>query len=137
LSVANRASNPKEKRVAEAELAYVRHEIGREEAGFGEVARKAIKSVCRLRWFAPFGMAFAERFILSALAQVTRYLADENIRCAALRSVLDLTSPKTKVIIGHSLGSVVAYEAVHMMQHALPLLVTIGSALSIGRPVRW
>jgi len=128
---ATRASKPREKRDAEAELAYVRGEIGQEEAGPGKVVRKAIKSLGKLRWFAPLGMAVAERFVIRALAQVTRYLMDENIRHAALKSVLDLTGPDTKVIIGHSLGSVVAYEAAHLVQHPLPLLVTIGSPLGL------
>jgi hypothetical protein len=38
---------------------------------------------------------------------------------------------ETKVIIGHSLGSVVAYEAAHLMRHPLPLFVTIGSPLGL------
>lgn len=127
----SRASKRKEKLVAAAELAYVRGEVGKEEAGPGKVIRKAINSLAKLRWFAPFGMDFAERFVIKALAQVTRYLTEESIRRNALNAVLDLTDAETKVIIGHSLGSVVAYEAAHMVQHPLPLLVTIGSPLGL------
>jgi len=128
---ASRASEPKEKHVAVAELAYVRGEVGKEEAGPGKVIRKAISSLAKLRWFAPSGMGFAERFVIKALAQVTRYLTEENIRRNALKAVLDLTGAETKVIIGHSLGSVVAYEAAHLMRHPLPLFVTIGSPLGL------
>jgi hypothetical protein len=130
---ASRASKPKEKRIAAAELAYVRGEVGKEEAGSGKVIRKAINSLAKLRWFGPFGMGLAKRFVIKALSQVTRYLTEENIRRDALEVVLDLTDAETKVIIGHSLGSVVAYEAAHMMQHSLPLLVTIGSPLGLDR----
>jgi hypothetical protein len=126
-----RSSNQDDRQVAGAELAYVRHEIGAEEAGLRELPRKAINALVKLPWFAPFGMAFAERFVIKALGQVTRYLTDEHIRTEALKAVLDLTGRDTKVIIGHSLGSVVAYEAVHLMDPPLPLLVTIGSPLGL------
>jgi pimeloyl-ACP methyl ester carboxylesterase len=128
---ATRASKAKERQVAGTELAYVRHETGTEEAGRGETMRKALRSLAKLRWFAPYGMAFAERFVIKALAQVTRYLADESIRRGALKAVLDLTGPDTQVIIGHSLGSVVAYEAAHLLDRPLPLLVTLGSPLGL------
>jgi pimeloyl-ACP methyl ester carboxylesterase len=60
---------------------------------------------------------------------------------AARRTVLDLTGPETKVVIGHSLGSVVAYEAAHYIHRSLPLLVTLGSPLGLhtivyDRPAR-
>ena len=128
---ANLTSKQKERQVAEAELAFVQGKIGREEAGVGEVVRKAINSLAKLRWFAPLGVAFAERFVVKALAQVTRYLTDESIRLGALKSVKNLIAPDTHVIIGHSLGSVVAYEAVHLMEPPLPLLVTVGSPLGL------
>lgn len=127
----NRSSRPRDRMDAARELAYVRHEIGREEAGLGEVARKAVNSLARVRWFAPYGMAFAERFVWQALTQVTAYLTDDAVREAALQTVLDLAGPDTKVIIGHSLGSVVAYEAAHRLEPPLPLLVTLGSPLGL------
>jgi alpha-beta hydrolase superfamily lysophospholipase len=37
----------------------------------------------------------------------------------------------TKVLIGHSLGSVVAYEAAHIIKQPLPLLITLGSSLGL------
>src|SRR5260221_4869599 len=42
MRAACRASKPKEKHVAVAELAYVRSEVGKEEAGPGKAIRKAI-----------------------------------------------------------------------------------------------
>lgn len=76
-------------------------------------------------------MGFAERFVNRSLAQVTRYLTNDEIRFAALKSVSDLCGPETKVLIGHSLGSVVAYEAAHLMKQPLPLLLTLGSPLGL------
>jgi len=76
-------------------------------------------------------MALAERFVWRALAQVTRYLTDEAVRAAAQRIVLDLIGAETSVVLAHSLGSVVAYEALHQILGPLPLFVTIGSPLGI------
>ena len=128
---AAQASRPKERQTASRELAYVRQQIGDEEQVIGAVLRSAINGVARLRWFMPYGVAFAERFVNRALAQVTRYFADEAVRDAALRAVKDLIDPDTKIVIGHSLGSVVAYEAMHQIEHPLPLLITIGSPLGL------
>lgn len=128
---ANRASREPERRTAEAELAFIRPEPGREPQGPGAVARSAIRSVSRLRWFGLMGMAFAERFVWRALAQVTRYLTDDAIRAAAQKAVLDLIDPDTKIVISHSLGTVVTYEAAHHLEQPLPLLVTLGSPLGL------
>jgi hypothetical protein len=128
---AAQASRPNEQAAAARELAYVQHEIGTEEAGIGALKRRAINGLAKLRWFAPFGMGFAERFVYKALAQVTRYFSDEQIREAAQRSVLDLIGPDTKIVIGHSLGSVIAYETVGRLGQPLPLLITLGSPLGL------
>jgi hypothetical protein len=112
------------------ELAYVTQQVGTEQ-GVGNVVRSAINSLARISWFAPFGMGFAERFVTRSLAQVTRYFSDNTIRSAALESVLKLVEPKTKVVIGHSLGSVVAYEAMHRIKQPVPLLITLGSPLGL------
>ena len=42
-------------------------------------------------------MAFAERFVVTALTQVTRYLTDEMIRALAQQRVLDLVEDDTRV----------------------------------------
>ena len=81
-------------------------------------------------------MAFAERYVVTALTQVTRYLTDEMTRALAQQRVLDLVEDDTKVVIGHSLGSVVAYESMHRLNAALPLLVTLGSPLGLRTIVK-
>ncbi len=128
--VAERATKPKTQETGERELAYVSQQMGTEQ-GAGSVIRSAIGSLARISWFAPFGMGFAERFVNRSLAQVTRYLTDGAIRSAALESVFKLIGPETKVLIGHSLGSVIAYEAAHLMHQPLPLLLTLGSPLGL------
>src|SRR5262249_42563479 len=77
-------------------------------------------------------MGFAERFVNRSLAQVTRYLTNATIRSAALESVFKLVGPEPKVLIGPSLGSVVAYEAANLINQPLPLLLTLGSPLGLA-----
>jgi hypothetical protein len=128
---ASRASRQAERQTAEAELAFIRPQPGREPQGLGAAARSGIRSAARLRWFAVVGMAFAERFVSRALAQVTRYLTDDAVRAAAQKALLDLIGPDTEVVISHSLGTVVAYEAVHRLERPLPLFITVGSPLGL------
>jgi hypothetical protein len=127
---ATRSSKEKVRANGARELAYVTQQMGTEQ-GVGGVVRSTIGSLAKIPWFAPFGMAFAERFVKRALAQVTRYLTNDAVRSAALDSVLRLIGPETKVLIGHSLGSVVAYEAAHLINEPLPLLITLGSPLGL------
>ena len=97
-----------------------------------ETARMLINGVTSLEWFAPTGMAFAERFVNKSLRQVTMYLTDPALRSTIQDRVLDLVGPDTKIIIGHSLGSVIAYEiAATHLETPLPLLLTIGSPLGL------
>lgn len=124
------ASDPYDRHEAQRELRFLRGPLG-EEQGLGSSARTAIASLARLRWFAPLGMAMAQRFVNRALAQVTRYFTDEQIRGYALDQVAKLIGPETKVLLGHSLGSVVAYEAAHRLKQPLPLLLTLGSPLGL------
>lgn len=128
--VVERATKESVRETGARELAYVTEQMGAEQ-GAGSIVRSAISSLSRISWFAPFGMGFAERFVNRSLAQVTRYLTNDAIRSAAVESVSKLIGPKTKVLIGHSLGSVVAYEAAHRVEQPLPLLVTLGSPLGL------
>jgi hypothetical protein len=102
-----------------------------EAQGIGNVKRQILKTLARNSWLARVGMAFAERFVDTALNQLTRYLSDEMIRALAQQRVLDLVEDDTRVIIGHSLGSVVAYECAHRLPQPLRLLLTLGSPLGL------
>lgn len=120
-----------DQRAATTELSYL-HPHGYEEQGRAkEAQRAALNALTRLRWFAPFGMAFAGKFVAKALTQVTAYLGDPNIRAQVQQRVDRLIGPDTRIIIGHSLGSVIAYEAAHRLTHNVPLLITLGSPLGL------
>lgn len=116
---------------AATELAYL--DTGHEEQGVKEdVARALLTGASRLRWFAPHGMAFAQRFVNKSLRQVTSYLTDEALRAQIQQRVLRHLGDDTRIIIGHSLGSVIAYEiAAGHLQRPLPLLMTLGSPLGL------
>jgi pimeloyl-ACP methyl ester carboxylesterase len=72
----------------------------------------------------------AGKFVWRALTQVTRYLTDDEIRAYAQQQVLDAIGDDTRLVVGHSLGSVVAYEALHHANHPTALL-TLRSPLGL------
>ncbi|MGD1225135.1 hypothetical protein AB9Q10_42715 [Streptomyces krungchingensis] len=66
------------------------------------------------------------------LVQVRRYLSDAAVKARVDDAVDASVSPRCRVMIGHSLGSVVAFE--YLRRHPdrrLPLLVTLGSPLGL------
>ena len=69
------------------------------------------------------------------LLQVTRYLTEDDLRAAAQARVVALLGEDTKLVIGHSLGSVVAWEACQALDRPLPVLVTLGSPLGLDTVV--
>ena len=124
------AGSAGDQQMARDELAWRSGSVG-EEQGVRNAARSALAALARLRWFAPFGMAVAQRFVARSLMQVTRYLTDPGLRTAVQERVAEQLGPDTQVVIGHSLGSVVAYEAVCRPGPAVPLLITLGSPLGL------
>lgn len=80
---------------------------------------------------AALGESIAGTLLRTAVVQVSRYLSDDRLYAEVQRRVAEHVGPDTKVLIGHSLGSVVAFEAAHRLGHELPLLVTLGSPLGL------
>jgi pimeloyl-ACP methyl ester carboxylesterase len=74
----------------------------------------------------------AESALVFDLKQVRRYLTDSALREAARDRVRALIGPDTTVVVAHSLGTVVAYEALCSLPgHPVRELVTLGSPLGI------
>jgi len=74
----------------------------------------------------------AQRAFIGNLKQVTRFLGDRLVKDLVLARVHEQMGESTRVLIGHSLGSVVAYEYVCRYQPpSVRLLVTLGSPLGI------
>ena len=136
-AAAESAKDPSDRLQAHNDLDLIAGAVGEAQGPRATLGRPALNALANLRWFAPFGMAVAGRFVWRALTQVARYLTDDEIRSYAQDQVLQLIGPDTRLVIGHSLGSVVAYEAAHRAyEHSLPpdqtlTLITLGSPLGL------
>jgi pimeloyl-ACP methyl ester carboxylesterase len=88
----------------------------------------ALRALSGSRFFAGVG----ERALLGDLRQVRDYFGQPEIRQKACQRVSEAIGDDTRVLVGHSLGSVVAYEVLRANQ-AWPvrMLVTLGSPLGI------
>ena len=65
-----------------------------------------------------------------SVLQAARYLTDSGLREAIRARIATSLDAGTRVLIAHSLGSVVAWEVCAGLQLDLPLLVTVGSPLA-------
>jgi hypothetical protein len=89
----------------------------------------ALRQLSRSRFFG--GLAL--RALVFDLKQVRRYLQDQELREAARTTVRKLITAETRVVVAHSLGSVVVYETLAAMPgHQVRALVTLGSPLGIS-----
>jgi hypothetical protein len=129
-NAAARAHDPNDQREAEQARHVLRGDVS-DAQGLGALARPLLNALLRIGPFARLGHAVAERFLVAALRQVTLYLTDPEIRQTAQQRVLALVDADTKVIIAHSLGTVVAFEALHRVDQPVPLLITLGSPLGM------
>ena len=106
-----------------------------EAMGVQAVVRSAIAAASRIHFFAEQGFGAAERLLWRDLKQVSSYMAGEERAEILARAVEALSSRDLRAVVAHSLGSVVAYEAVCEAGRPLELLVTIGSPLGLDRPI--
>lgn len=90
------------------------------------LATAAVRALSRSRFFS----GVAERLLLGNLRQVRRYLDEPVLRAEAVQRVVDAVSDETRVVVAHSLGTVVAYEAL-TAAHPRVALVTLGSPLGL------
>lgn len=95
-----------------------------------------VQAMLRLLTRSRFLVGVASYGFIGDLKQVTYYFNREDIRQAALQAVDSAVSEKTRVIVAHSLGTVVAYEALANYAGStrwanVKTLVTLGSPLGI------
>lgn len=116
---------------------------GRQAQGVGDIARRLVgvtTTMLRLPGVRQAAQWMNGWAVLAQLAQVGRYL-DRRARKAELGTairarVLDgLDSARPLVVVSHSLGTVVAYEALHEYEGVVPLWMTLGSPLALGAVV--
>jgi pimeloyl-ACP methyl ester carboxylesterase len=88
----------------------------------------ALRALSGSRFFA--GLAL--RAMVFDLHQVRRYLTEPDVHAWAQRQLAQAIGDDTRVIVAHSLGSVVAYEALCANPHwPVQTLVTLGSPLGV------
>lgn len=91
------------------------------------VVQRALNALSRSRFFA----GLAERAMIGAVKQVHLYFTDSSVREKVRSRVAAEIGSDTRVVIGHSLGSVVAYEVLCQQGGRLPMFVTLGSPLAV------
>ncbi|MGW1988918.1 alpha/beta hydrolase [Embleya sp. NPDC001921] len=72
-----------------------------------------------------------DRALIGDLKQLARYLTDDDVRTRVRARVAARITPRTRVLVAHSLGSVVAYETLCNTSHRVDTLVTLGSPLGM------
>jgi hypothetical protein len=93
-----------------------------------DTVQRALKALSHSRFFANL----AERALIGFIKQVHRYFAEPQLRTQVIDLVTREIGPETRVVVGHSLGSVVAYEALCAHPDGpVRALVTLGSPLGI------
>lgn len=102
--------------------------------GRGAVTRSAVAMLDNNRWLAARIFGLAQRASPN-LTQVARYLAEPELHDRIQATVGAVLGEDTVLVIGHSLGSVVAWEAYQQLTRPLPMLVTIGSPLGLDTVV--
>jgi hypothetical protein len=100
--------------------------------GTSRGTQAALTALSRVPYFAGVAMDLAR----GDLTQVRRYMREPTLRLAAQAELDAVVTPDTRVIVAHSLGTVVAYEALHRYAAApnwrgVTTLVTLGSPLGI------
>lgn len=94
------------------------------------ILQEALSALSQSRFFG----GVAEKVIIAFLKQVRLYLYDPEIRHQIRSRVADCITEDTRVLVGHSLGSIACYES--LCQHPewpVKVLVTLGSPLGIQR----
>jgi hypothetical protein len=92
-----------------------------------KTAQRALNALSQSRFFT----GLTERLIIRFIKQVHAYLTDDSLRSEIQARVERAVDGGTAVLIGHSLGSVVAYEAVCAHPDWDLALVTLGCPLGI------
>ncbi len=100
------------------------------------LARSAIAGLAQVPVFGSGTYSMVERVNRTNLWQVTAYVNDyDNAKSEIWQRFGAVAGSDTRVVVGHSLGSVVAYEAVRQLGLELDLLLTIGSPLGLDRVI--
>ncbi len=96
----------------------------------------ALRTLLRQDFFAAFAGAHGERALLFGLRQVRLYLHDPAVREQTHERFAQAVTADTRVVVGHSLGSIVAYECLCSGRYPqVRAFVSLGSPLGMPRIV--
>jgi hypothetical protein len=93
---------------------------------------QSVQMALRVLSNSKFFAGMSERAMIGSLVQVRKYFTEPGVRAAARQVLVDAVSEDTRVVVAHSLGSVVAYET--LCAHPdwpVRALVTMGSPLGV------
>jgi pimeloyl-ACP methyl ester carboxylesterase len=91
------------------------------------LAQRALNALSKSRFWANITQAA----MIGDLRQETAYFTDPTQASAMLQIVTNAITDDTRVVIGHSLGSVIAYESLCAAPRNVVSFVTVGSPLGI------
>ncbi|MBW4585227.1 alpha/beta hydrolase [Aetokthonos hydrillicola Thurmond2011] len=94
------------------------------------IVQQALSAVSNSKFFG----GVAEKIVIFFLKQVHDYLHNHDLREQIRERVVEAIDEDTRVLVGHSLGSIVCYET--LCQHpelSVKVFVTLGSPLGIKR----
>jgi len=102
----------------------------------GSKTLRSVQAALRALTRTPYFGGVSRQALVGDLKQLSTYLTDQQIRQRVRSRVAATIGPETRVVIAHSLGSVVAYEALCSLPgHQIRALVTLGSPLGIRNVV--
>lgn len=102
-------------------------EIGQPLARVPQMAQRALNALSHSRFWANL----SSRLLIGDLKQVAAYFADQQLRERICNTVCAAITSETRMIVGHSLGSVVAYEALCRKPENVVAFLSLGSPLGI------
>jgi len=98
---------------------------------FPRIAERSLNALAKSKYLADY----LPLQFFGDLKQVVLYLNNADIRRKILNRVVSHIDEDTKIVIGHSLGSVVAYEALCEKRTRVASFLTVGSPLGIRNVV--
>jgi|HubBroStandDraft_1064217.scaffolds.fasta_scaffold00063_2 hypothetical protein len=102
----------------------------------GGGAPRSIQRIATTLLKLPYFLPLADRCLVGSLKQVRWYLAECETRKVVRERLSSLITADTRLVIGHSLGSVVAYEVLcQMLPPIAPAFITLGSPLGLPKLV--
>jgi hypothetical protein len=95
-------------------------------------SRRTVASMLQILANTPYFGRKLQNLVIWFLKQVRRYVDEPDVRQSAQQTLLRTIAPDTRVVIAHSLGSIVAYEVLcERTELSVDTLLTIGSPLGL------